>query len=216
MMFTATEQSGKPAQPTARDEVLLALLHAPVAGLSVADLVTATNIARTTVQDVLASLQRENLVQVSGEEPTRGRPRLRYALTALGHDQFPSFSPVFAADFYHATEQLVGPLGMRMLIDQMVESAIDDLPHSLSPPEVVDALNTYGYQAMLHGEDEIVVANCVFRSISKDTESICRFDRKIVSHLSGGAVEQLCCMAAGDETCTFKVHLGTQATQDRI
>lgn len=214
MMFTAAEQPGKPTQTTTRDEVLLALLHAPAAGLSVADLVTATNIARTTVHDVLATLQREELVHISGEEATRGRPRARYALTELGQDQFPTFSPVFAADFYHATEQLVGPLGMRMLIDQMVESAIDDLPHGLSPAEVVTALNAYGYQAMLQSEDEIVVANCVFRSISKDTESICRFDQKIVSHLSGGAVEQLCCMAAGDETCTFKVHLGTQATQD--
>ena len=196
--------------PSSRDEILLALLHAPTVGLSVAELQTTTGVPRTTVQDVLANLQREELVYVSGEEPTGGRPRTRFALTEKGSEQFPSFSPVFAADFYHATERLVGPLGMTMLIDEMVSSAIDDLPHGLAPEAVVSALNEFGYQAVLKDDNEIVVAHCVFRSISKDTESICRFDRKIVSHLSGGAVEQLCCMAAGDETCTFKVHLGSQ------
>lgn len=214
MMFTATEQLGRPTTTTTRDEVLVALLHAPAEGLSVADLMASTNIARTTVQDVLATLQREQLVHVSGEEATRGRPRLRYALTDLGQEQFPTFSPVFAADFYHATEQLVGPAGMRILIDQMVESAVNDLPQGLPPAEVVTALNAYGYQAMLQGNDEIVIANCVFRSISKDTQSICRFDQKIVSHLSGGSAEQLSCMAAGDETCMFKVHLKSQVAQD--
>lgn len=209
-MLTTMEAHTKTA-PSSRDEILLALLHAPAEGLSVAELQTTTGVPRTTVQDVLATLQREHLVRVSGEEPTGGRPRARFALTEKGAEQFPTFSPVFAADFYHATERLVGPLGMNMLIDEMVNTTIDDLPHGLSPEEVVNALNEFGYQAVLKGDNEIVVAHCVFRSISKDTESICRFDRKIVAHLSGGAVEQRSCMAAGDETCTFKVHLKSQA-----
>lgn len=211
-MLNTMEAHTKTA-PSSRDEILLALLHAPPTGLSVAELQSSTGVPRTTVQDVLATLQREQLVRISGAEPTGGRPRTRFALTDKGTEQFPTFSPVFAADFYHATERLVGPLGMSMLIDEMVNSAVDDLPHGLSPEEVVAALNEFGYQAVLQGGNEIVVAHCVFRSISKDTESICRYDRKIVSHLSGGTVEQRSCMAAGDETCSFKVHLSTQAAE---
>ena len=84
--------------PSSRDEILLALLHAPTVGLSVAELQTTTGVPRTTVQDVLANLQREELVYVSGEEPTGGRPRTRFALTEKGSEQFPTFSPEFAAD----------------------------------------------------------------------------------------------------------------------
>jgi len=203
------------------------LAHLKRSGNGTVDgLASTLGLARMTVRQHLAALERDGLVE-SGEERRRtGRPRMVFSLSDRGQEMFPKRYDRLAdlalqeVAFLDA-EEIAGRSPQekkRLLLSKMAERVYVQHARRVegkSLPERVAAvaqiLHEEGGFAEWHREGEafeIVDYNCVYRRVADSHDDICDWHMELLARLLGQRVGCSQFQSQGAESCRFVVSQG--------
>ncbi len=186
-------------------------------------LATSLGLARMTVRQHLADLERDDMVFSRLERRGTGRPHLLFSLSDRGQEFFPKRYDRLAelvlqeAAFLEADEisGLSPQEKKRVLLKKMAESAYlqhEPLVQGKSLQErveiVAQILRDEGGLTEWSGdgqEYEIVIHNCVYRRVADSHDSLCEFDLELVSRLLGREVQCTEFLRQGAGRCRFVV-----------
>lgn len=195
-----------------RRSILRHLLHHKE-GLSIAELAKRLGISRSGVQQHLALLEREGLVQASERRRALGRPIRLFRLSEAGYETFPRRYDLISGHTLLAIREVAGEDGL----DRLLESVADKLATEMTPrlpaagtpdrlPAVVRAMNELGYEASAGPDGATISAvNCVYHRLAQQTRAVCRFDVRLLSRLADAEVLHETCMADGAPACRFRL-----------
>lgn len=200
------------------------LAHLKRSGGSTVDgLATEFGLARMTVRQHLAGLERDGLVQSREERRSRGRPHLLFTLSDGGEEMFPKRYERLAdlalqeVAFLEADEiaGLSPDEKKRLLLQKMAERVYKeyesqvqgkDLPERVAI--VTDILRAEGGFAEWTARGstyEIADHNCVYRRVVDDHPDLCEWHVSLLARLLGRDVECGEFMAQGADACRFIV-----------
>lgn len=201
---------------------ILALLKRS-GGSSVDGVASALGLARMTVRQHLATLERDNLVQAHEVRRPTGRPHYVYNLTDKGEEIFPKRYDLLATMLIQEVGSLepreihgLSPaekqrLLLRRLADRMANQytpQVDGKPLEERVVTVTDILQQEGGFAewrRREGGFEIADHNCVYRRVAEANSQLCAWHLQFLSRLLGGEVECAEYMSQGAECCRFWV-----------
>ncbi|MBI2913447.1 MAG: winged helix-turn-helix transcriptional regulator [Chloroflexi bacterium] len=192
-------------------------------GSTVDGLATALGLARMTVRQHLAALERDGMV-VSREERRRtGRPHFLFTLSDRGQELFPKrydrLADLALQEVAFLDAEDIAGLNpeekKRLLLSKMAERVY--LQHQMrvqgkSLPDrvatVTKILEEEGGLAEWRAEDqqyEIVDYNCVYRRVADSHDDLCHWHLTLLSRLLGHDVECNQFQSRGAECCRFVV-----------
>jgi predicted ArsR family transcriptional regulator len=191
-------------------------------------------LAKMTVRQHLASLERDHLVESREERGKTGRPHLVYQLTDGGEERFPR-------RYERLAELALGEVAMleadeiaglsandkkRLLLVKMAERVYrehEDRVREKALPErvriVTDILREEGGFAEWSAEDggfEIADHNCVYRRVVESHPDLCDWHVSLLGRLLGRDVECAQYMSRGADSCRFMVKDGEAKTETSI
>lgn len=206
---------------TTREQMLTHLKRA--GGASVDGLANALGLARMTIRQHLAGLERDGLV-VSREERTgKGRPHFLFSLSDQGEEFFlkrydrladlllQEVALLDADDIAGLSpEEKKRKLLMKMAERVYLQNEALVEGKSLAERVAVTAqiLNEEGGFAEWRSDDrsyEIINYNCVYRRVADSHGDLCDFDMAVISRLLGQDVQCHQFMSQGSECCRFIV-----------
>jgi predicted ArsR family transcriptional regulator len=180
-------------------------------------------LARMTVRQHLAVLERDGLVTSREERQARGRPHLVYSLTEGGEESFPkryqrlaelALDEVAALD----AAEIVGksPAEKKGLLLMKIaerlfhehEDRVRDKPLGDRVAIVTDILTEEGGFAEWkanRGEFEITDHNCVYRRVVDTHPQLCEWHVLLLGQLLGKDVEETELISEGAESCRFVI-----------
>ena len=180
-------------------------------------------LARMTIRQHLATLERDGLVVSKEERRQRGRPHLLFSLSDRGQELFPKRYDRLAdlalqeVAFLDA-EDIAGLSPQekkKLLLSKMAERVYlqhEGRVQGKSLPErvaaVADILREEGGFAEWRAEDEeyeIIDYNCVYRRVADSHEDLCHWHLTLLSRLLGQDVKCDQFMSRGAESCRFVV-----------
>lgn len=197
--------------PTQR-RMLQNLLHAP-AGLSVEKFASDLGLTPGAVRQHLTALERDGMVERTGQQPTRGRPERLYSLTTRGREAFPR-------SYRQLAESLLEEVGRTIGADKLVDvmrrmgKRAGNSARGTGGPVPLEAtaavMQQEGYEAEVSADDknEIVAHNCVFHSLAAQFPAVCEFDLAFLEAATGATVEHRECMVRGGAVCRFAFKRG--------
>lgn len=192
-------------------------------GSTVDELATALGLARMTVRQHLATLERDELVVSREVRRPTGRPHFVFSLSDKGHELFPKRYDRLADMLLQAVAFLdsaeiegLTPAQKKKLILQKVVTSLAQA-HALKIagkplPERVAAvaaiLQQEGgfaeWRQKEHGY-EIIDYNCVYRKVVESHEEMCDWHLALLSQLLGQDVTCKQFMSRGAQCCRFMV-----------
>jgi predicted ArsR family transcriptional regulator len=201
---------------------ILALLKRS-GGSTVEELASALELARMTVRQHLATLQRDNLVTSREERRPTGRPHFVYSLTDKGEETFPKRYDRLADMIIDEVALLNGseieglsPAEKKALLFRKLARRIASqyaprlegkgLEERVSA--VVDILQAEGGFAewrRLEEGFEIVGHNCAYRRVAESQDEVCVWHLELFSQLLGGRVRSAELQTGGGDCCRFIV-----------
>ena len=206
---------------TTREQMLTHIKRA--GGASVGGLANALGLARMTVRQHLAGMERDGFV-VSREERTgKGRPHFLFSLSDRGEEFFPKrydrladlllqeVAVLDADDIAGLSpEEKKRKLLMKMAERVYLENEALVDGKSLAERVAVTAqiLDEEGGFAEWRSDDggyEIINYNCVYRWVVGSHGDLCEFDEAVISRLLGQDVQCYQFMNQGAECCRFVV-----------
>ena len=212
---------------TTKNEILSHLKR--TGGSSVEELATALGLARMTVRQHLATLERDDLVRSREVRRATGRPHYAFSLTDRGEEMFPKRYDRLAGLILEEVALLDGEeiAGLtpaqkrRLLFDKMVgrvhsqyEAKVAGKPLKERVEVVARILDEEGGFAEwrpLNGGFEIADYNCVYRRVADSHGDLCDWHLSLLSRLLGNDVRCTQFMSKGAESCRFVVESGEAA-----
>ncbi len=198
-------------------------------GSTVDSVATEFGLARMTVRQHLAGLERDGLVASREERGRTGRPHLLFWLSDGGEERFPkrydrladlALSEVAFLD----AEEIAGldPEGKKkLLLKKMAERVYKDHEAKVQDKNlkdrvavVADILREEGGFAEWKADGkqfEIVDYNCVYRKVADSHNDLCDWHLSLLGRLLGKQVECSQFIAQGSESCRFVVKESTLA-----
>lgn len=199
-------------------------------GGTVDEIARAFGLARMTVRQHLAALERDGLVRSREERRRTGRPHLVFSLSESGQEKFPRRYDRLADLALQEVAMLdadeiagLGPeekkrLLLRKMADRVFtqhEAKVRGKPLNDRVALVADILREEGGFAewSVEGEAfEIVDYNCVYRRVADSHRDVCDWHVQLLGKLLGRPVECSELMSQGADSCRFVVRPGeTQA-----
>lgn len=184
------------------------LLYSPE-GASIDELVQKLDITRNAVRQHLAALEREHLIQRSGQRPTGRRPELLYTLTEQGKAVFPKQYPLMARLLIERIIKNQGSEDLSLLMREMGKHLAESIEPNvqLGEEDIVNHMNQSGYEANVFyrgNEKEIHAHNCVFHDLAAEHPEVCDFDLAFLESLGHRRVEHAECIVRGGQRCIFR------------
>lgn len=202
-------------------------------GSSIDSLAREFGLAKMTVRQHLAALERDHLVASHEERGKTGRPHLVYQLTDGGEERFPrryerlaelALDEVAMLD----AEEIAGLSAddkKRLLLVKMAERVYrehEDRVREKELPErvqiVTDILREEGGFAEWKANDtgyEIADHNCVYRRVVETHPDLCDWHISLLGRLLGREVACAQFMSKGADSCRFTVTDETQTGEAR-
>ena len=192
-------------------------------------LVERTGLARTTLREHLALLERDGLVRREHLRRGPGRPALQYRLTRKGDERFPSEERELLGDLirylqYEGKEQFLQAFFESFwnkranraceLMQVAAESKETGPEHggSLSPglKALSDLLESEGFMPEIHRDEAsgaviIRECNCPFKSVVRETSLPCRLETKFYEKIFGQSVTRIAFIPDGDDACSYRI-----------
>jgi len=206
---------------TSKSEILAHLKR--TGGSSVEELATSLGLARMTVRQHLAMLERDDLVSSREVRRATGRPHYVFSLTDSGEEMFPKRYDRLAGLILEEVSLLDGAeiSGLtpaekrRLLFDKMVgrlhnqyESKVAGKALKERVEAVAGILDEEGGFAEwrpVNGGFEIADYNCVYRRVVDSHDDLCDWHLSLLSRLLGNDVSCTQFMSKGAECCRFVV-----------
>lgn len=199
-----------------QDQLLTLLLNSPD-GLSIDSMAEQVGISRTAVKQHLSALEKQQLVQESSLNASKGgRPARSYKLTQQGINRFPKqyawFCQLLLSELQHemgvqGLEQLMWKMGTKLANELAPQFAHKDADGKLLA--LIELMQSLGYHAELEqaGEvSQIKAINCVYHDLAQEHPALCQFDQALISTLLATPIVQTACMAKQDCACAFRVN----------
>ena len=188
-----------------------------------------TGLARTTLREHLALLERDGLVRRRHKRSGPGRPALQYRLTRYGEERFPSeerellgelirylqnegkqqLLEAFFESFWNKRAARACELMQAAAETHMTEPELDG---SLTPglKALSDLLEAEGFMPEIHFDETdntLVVreCNCPFKSVIRETSLPCRLEVKFYEKVFGQKVSRTSFIPDGGDACTYRI-----------
>ena len=193
---------------------------------TVEDLAKDIGLAPATIRRHLDILQRDQLVAFEQVRRKLGRPEFAYHLTEHGHESGYRdyqtllnllFRTIKGLDTSELTEQ-PGEHLLQLLMDRIADRLSTSYTESkLSSNEsqverLEKVLTDAGFSPQVsqdNGQIQIRLCNCPFRAVALEEESVCLFDRRLISNILGVEPERKATIRDGDDTCAYVATLKT-------
>lgn len=208
-------------QRGSRQQQIMALLLQTKAGLSVDEIGQRLDISRTAVNQHLAALEKQQLIQETDlNVNTGGRPARIYVLTPQGLNHFPKqyawFCNLLLSELAEemdneAMEALMWKMGVKLA--KSLASQFSDKGPEQKLVALVGLMQDLGYQAELEyqdGQPNIKASNCVYHDLAQQHPALCLFDKALIGTLLATPVIQTACMAKNDCVCAFRLMAKTE------
>jgi len=184
---------------------------------SVGQLSADLQLASATVRRHLDVLLRDRLVEYHQVRKRLGRPQYAYTLTEEGQETLPKhyqdlLSSVLS-ELSHLTPDDVNGHGgeeiSNLLFSRMAERATRRLTfkgYKARLSALVEILDKGDFLPEVEIKDNAVrihLHNCPFRASAQKQESVCLFDKNLISSMLRAPVEQERCIRYGDRDCCY-------------
>ena len=181
-------------------------------------------LARMTVRQHLAALERDGLVRSREERRRTGRPHLLFSLSDSGEEKFPKrydrladlalqeVALLEADEIAGLNPEEKKKLLLRKMADRVFhqhEAKVRDKPLTDRVALVAEILREEGGFAEWTGEGsefEIVDYNCVYRRVADSHKDVCDWHVQLLGKLLDHPVECSEMMSRGADSCRFVVH----------
>ncbi|MGQ9571980.1 MAG: helix-turn-helix transcriptional regulator [Dehalococcoidia bacterium] len=201
---------------------ILALLKRR-AGSTVEELATALDLARMTIRQHLAALQRDNLVVAREVRRPTGRPHFAYSLTAEGEETFPKRYDRLADMIIDEVALLEGreieglspaekkALLFRKLARRVARQYVQRLEGKslaervVAVVDILQAESGFAEWQKLEGHFEILGYNCPYRRVAESQDEVCVWHQELLNELLGGRVRAVERQSRGGDCCRFIV-----------
>jgi predicted ArsR family transcriptional regulator len=189
-------------------------------------LASSLNLARMTVRQHLATLERDDLVTAHEVRRATGRPHFLYTLTDKGEETFPKRYDHLADMIIDEVALLdsseiegLSPVEKKNLlfrklahrIAQQYASRVEGKGLEERVQTVTEILQLESgfaeWRKVEHGF-EILDYNCVYRKVAENQDDLCTWHLEFLSQLLGGQVRALGFQSKGDDLCRFVVESG--------
>ncbi len=195
----------------------LLLLIKRKGSISLDDAVTETGLARATLREHFAHLERDGLVRRYSQKQGRGRPSLRYELTENGQALYPSRDGVLLRELL----SFLTAEGRSDLVERFFESfwkmRLEDARHRLRGIDAQDRhrrlevlaemLREQGFMPELHADEDglsIRECNCPFPEAVKKTRLPCRLEGEFFESLFDREATRVTYIPDGEPACTYE------------
>ena len=212
---------------TTKSEILAHLKR--TGGSPVEELATSLGLARMTVRQHLAMLERDALVSSREVRRATGRPHYVFSLTDRGEEMFPKRYDRLAGLILEEASLLDGAeiSGLtpaekrRLLFDKMVGrlhhqyeakvagKALKERVEAVA--QILDEEGGFAEWRPVNGGFEIADYNCVYRRVVDSHDDLCDWHLSLLSRLLGNDVSCTQFMSKGAECCRFVVEGGETA-----
>ena len=212
---------------TTKSEILANLKR--TGGSSIEELATSLGLARMTVRQHLAMLERDTLVSSREVRRATGRPHYVFSLTDRGEEMFPKRYDRLAGLILEEVSLLDGaeisgltPAEKRhLLFDKMVGrlhiqyeakvagKALKERVEAVAG--ILDEEGGFAEWRPVNGGFEIADYNCVYRRVVDSHDDLCDWHLSLLSRLLGNDVSCTQFMSKGAECCRFVVEGGEAA-----
>ncbi len=193
-------------------------------------LVERTGLARTTLREHLALLERDGLVRREHRRNGPGRPALLYRLTRKGDERFPSEERELLGDlirylklegkqhllhaFFESFWNKRAARARELMQAAQSRMADQDRDGSMEPEIKVltDLLEDEGFMPEIRHDKEngtVIVreCNCPFKSVIRETSLPCRLETGFYEKLFGQKVTRTAFIPDGDDACSYRIVL---------
>jgi len=192
-------------------------------GGTVDEVARAFGLARMTVRQHLAALERDGLVRSREERRRTGRPHLVFSLSESGQEKFPrrydrladlalqEVAMLDASEIVGLSPEGKKRLLLRKMADRVFaqhEAKVRGKPLNDRVALVADILREEGGFAEWTAEGdafEIVDYNCVYRRVADSHKDVCDWHVQLLGKLLGQRVECSELMSQGADSCRFVV-----------
>ncbi|CAL1241182.1 helix-turn-helix transcriptional regulator [Candidatus Methylocalor cossyra] len=204
---------------------LLKMLLEEKNGLTIDEMVRGLAISRTAVNQHIAALKNDGLVETHTRAKTGGRPCHVYVLSDRGAELFPRKYGWFAELLLRELQARLGSRELEGLLRGIGEALGHELRHRLHGKapiqqleEIVALMREFGYETSLAGdpaaEEPVVRAlNCVYHHLAASHPQVCCLDLAFLSALSGRRVDHIECMVRGGKACQFRLREALEDSQ---
>lgn len=193
---------------------------------TVEDLAKDIGLAPATIRRHLDILQRDQLVAFQQVRRKLGRPEFAYHLTEHGHESGYRdyqtllnllFRTIKGLDTSDLAEQR-GEQLLQLLMDRVSDRLSTSYAESRWSSDesqvqrLERVLTDAGFSPQVsqeNGRVQISLCNCPFRAAALEEESVCLFDRRLISNILGVEPERQATIRNGDDTCAYVATLKT-------
>lgn len=196
-----------------------------------------TGLARTTLREHLALLERDGLVRRSQKRNGPGRPALQYRLTREGDARFPSEERELLGDLIRYLQEE----GKQHLLQAFFETfwnkraaracelmqaaaeAQETIPEQDGslPPDLKalsDLLESEGFMPEIHYDEAnnalvIRECNCPFKSVTRKTSLPCQLEARFYEKVLGQKVSRTSFIPDGGDACTYRIEQANPSGQ---
>lgn len=201
-----------------RDRILQTLLRRPRTTIN--ELAEAVGINPISVRHHLTNLQMEGLVQSEEERHGVGRPRLVYALTEEGMEQFPTrYLRLTTRLLAQMKESMPEPL-VSKLFSQVAEDLAADYSEQMKGLNMEERLEAVkellaqeGFTVEWEKKDDqyqIHEISCPYYQIGVTHPEVCTVDQTLISKMLAVPAEKVQCILNGNAHCTYVVQAGSR------
>ena len=196
-----------------------------------------TGLARTTLREHLALLERDGLVRRGYRRIGAGRPALQYRLTRQGEERFPSeerellgnlirylqdegkqhLLQAFFESFWNKRAARACEL---MQAAAEVQETVPEQAGSLPPDlkALSDLLESEGFMPEIHYDESdgnVIVreCNCPFKSVIRETRLPCRLEARFYEKVFGRKVSRTSFIPDGGDACTYRIEQANPSGQ---
>ncbi|MGM0459901.1 MAG: helix-turn-helix transcriptional regulator [Bacteroidota bacterium] len=188
--------------------------------LSMAEAVTHTDLAKTTLREHLLQLERDGYIRRDYIRSGPGRPSLQYQITPKGHQLFPSSEPEMIRELLkflkeqgdeQTIEQFFESFWEERLMkarNRMGEASENDLKSRLG--KLMGYFEEEGFMPEVDSDSKdgtitIKECNCPFSEVVKETRLPCKLEAMFYRKLFNSNVERTSYIADGDFSCTYEI-----------
>ena len=217
------------AMQTTKSQILGLLKRS--AGSTVEELASSLSLARMTVRQHLATLERDDLVTAREVRRATGRPHFLYTLTDKGEETFPKRYDRLADMIIDEVALLDGseieglsPLEKKDLLfrklahrlAQQYAARVEGKPLEEQVQTVTDILQSESGFAEWRKLDrgfEILDYNCAYRKVAEN-QDLCAWHLELLTQLLGGRVRAVSFQSKGGDLCRFVIEGADSGAQE--